>query len=300
MMWEVLATIGGATLVLVALRDIFDTLFHPHGQGIVSERLIHGIWRAARRVGRRNHSVLSFAGPVAFFAVILTWSALVIVGFAVMLWPHFPEDYVITAGAARDGALGDALYLSLVNLTSLGYGDIVPATTGLRYLGPLETLIGLGLVTASISWILIIYRVLADSRTLSDEIALLTETQREAGVTLNQIAPEAAAGILADITSRLIAVRDDLAHSPIAYYFHPRQRRHSLPAVLPGLIALVDDFPAVYASPELRFEGEMLRRAIDQLLATVSVEFLRGHPTGNAEALAAYQRDHEWSADPAA
>jgi hypothetical protein len=193
MMWEVLATIGGATLVLVALRDIFDTLFHPHGQGIVSERLIHGIWRAARRVGRRNHSVLSFAGPVAFFAVILTWSALVIVGFAVMLWPHFPEDYVFTAGAAQDGGLGDALYLSLVNLTSLGYGDIVPATTGLRYLGPLETLIGLGLVTASISWILILYRVLADSRTLSDEIAVLTETQREAGVTLNQIAPEAAA-----------------------------------------------------------------------------------------------------------
>ena len=100
----------------------------------------------------------------------------------------------------------------------------MPAATGLRYLGPLETLIGLGLVTASISWILIIYRVLADSRTLSDEIALLTETQREAGVTLNQIAPEAAAGILADITSRLLAVRDDLAHSPIAYYFHPRQR----------------------------------------------------------------------------
>src|SRR5512133_2142913 len=163
MMWEVLATIGGATLVLVALRDIFDTLFHPHGQGIVSERLIHGIWRLARRVARRNHSVLSFAGPLAFFAVILTWSALVIVGFAVMLWPHFPDDYVVTAGAGRDGGLGDALYVSMVNLTSLGYGDIVPAATGLRYLSPLETLIGLGLLTASISWILIIDRVLADS-----------------------------------------------------------------------------------------------------------------------------------------
>jgi|SRR5215211_3245431 len=70
----------------------------------------------------------------------------------------------------------------MVNLTSLGYGDIVPTATGLRYLGPLETLIGLGLLTASISWILILYRVLSDSRTLSDEIALLSETEREAGV----------------------------------------------------------------------------------------------------------------------
>jgi hypothetical protein len=39
----------------------------------------------------------------------------------------------------------------------------------------------------------------------------------------------------------MIAVRDDLAHSPNAYYFHPRQRRHALPAVLPGLIEVVDD-----------------------------------------------------------
>ena len=47
---EVLATVGGAALVLVALRDIFDTLVHPHGRGIVSERLIRGIWRAMRRI----------------------------------------------------------------------------------------------------------------------------------------------------------------------------------------------------------------------------------------------------------
>jgi hypothetical protein len=296
-MWEVLAIVGGAALVLIALRDIFDTLFHPHGRGIVSERLIRGIWRAAKRVAGTNHSVLSFAGPLAFFAVILAWSALVIAGFAVMLWPHFPDDYVVTEGAGRDGGIGDALYLSMVNLTSLGYGDIVPAATGLRYLGPLETLIGLGLLTASISWILILYRVLSDSRTLSDEIALLGETEREAGVRMNQMAPEAAARILSDVTSRLIAVRDDLAHSPIAYYFHPRQRRHALPAVLPGLIGVVDDCSVPDAPPELRFDAEMLRRAIEQLLATINTEFLRGSAGSSAETLAAYQRDHGWPAE---
>ena len=72
-----------------------------------------------------------------------------------------------------DGGLDDALYLSMVNLTSLGYGDIVPTGEVLRFLGPLETLIGLGLLTASISWILLLYRVLADYRSLSREISLL-------------------------------------------------------------------------------------------------------------------------------
>src|SRR5829696_1046174 len=296
-MWEVLAIVGGAALVLVALRDIFDTLFHPHGRGIVSERLIRAIWRVTRRVAGANHRVLSFAGPVSFFAVILAWSTLVILGFAVMLWPHFPNDYVVAEGAGRDGGIGDALYLSMVNLTSLGYGDIVPAATGLRYLGPLETLIGLGLLTASISWILILYRVLSDSRTLSDEIALLSETEREADVRLSQMAPQAAAATLSDITSRLITVRDDLAHSPIAYYFHPRQRRHAIPAVLPGLIEVVDDCSEAETPAELRFQAEMLRRAISRLLETVNTEFLRAPARGSAEILAAYQGDHGWSAE---
>ena len=62
-----------------------------------------------------------------------------ILGFALMLWPHFPDDYVVSEGAGRDDGIGDALYLSMVNLTSLGYGDIVTTATGLRYLGPLES-----------------------------------------------------------------------------------------------------------------------------------------------------------------
>ena len=74
-----------------------------------------------------------------------------------------------------DGGLDDALYLSMVNLTSLGYGDIVPTGELLRFVGPIETLIGLGLLTAGISWILLLYRVLSEARSLSHEISLLLD-----------------------------------------------------------------------------------------------------------------------------
>ena len=71
----------------------------------------------------------------------------------------------------------------MVNLTSLRIRRHRAPGKGLRSLGPLETLIGLGLLTAGISWILILYRVLADSRTLSDEIALLLEADAAEAVT---------------------------------------------------------------------------------------------------------------------
>jgi Ion channel len=199
----ILSTAAGALLVLVALRDIFDTLFHPQGRGVVSQRLIVGIWHAMRWLVRGNHALLSLSGPLAFVAVLAAWSALVVVGFALILWPHFPEDFILTNGVSADAALLDALYLSMVNLTSLGYGDIVPAADGLRFLGPLETLIGLGLLTASISWILLLYRVLSDFRSLSHEVSLLLEAEAATGIRLAEIEPEAASRILADLTSRL-------------------------------------------------------------------------------------------------
>ena len=62
----VIITAFGALLVLVALRDVFDTLFHPHGRGVVSETLIRAVWRITRGLVRGNHRVLSLAGPVAF------------------------------------------------------------------------------------------------------------------------------------------------------------------------------------------------------------------------------------------
>lgn len=281
--------------MLVALRDLFDTLFHTHGRGTMSLALIRGIWRATRKLVRGNHALLSLAGPTAFIAVIAVWGALVVAGFALILWPHFPEGFALSEGAGGGGDLADALYLSLVNLTSLGYGDIVPTAAVLRFLGPLETLLGLGLLTASISWILLLYRVLSDYRSLSHEISLLSDAGSATGIGLAEIEPVAAARILADLTSRAVAVRDDLVHSPIAYYFHPRDARHALPELLPKLINVIEQCSRPDRAPTLRFQAGMLRAALDDLLDTVAEDFLDA-PAGDAAAtLGAYRRDHLWA-----
>ena len=292
-------TVLGALLVLVALRDVFDTLFHPHGQGVVSEKLMRAVWRMTRRLAHGNHRLLSFAGPVAFITVISAWGALVVLGFALVIWPHLPEGFAIGFGLdpARQGSLVDALYLSMVDLTSLGFGDIVPATDLLRLLAPLETLIGLGLLTASISWILLLYRVLSDYRSLSHEIALLMTAERSSPNGLAGIDPSVSAGVLADLTTRVVAMRDDFVHSPIAYYFHPRDPRHALPVLLPGLIEVVESCSAQDQSAALAFQATMLSQAITDLLTTIAEEFLGAPGEGPDEALAGYRRDHLWASE---
>jgi Ion channel len=286
----------GALLVLIALRDIFDTLFHPHGRGVVSQGVIRGVWRAAKTVARGNHAGLSFAGPVAFISVIAAWGALVTLGFALIVWPHLSEGFAFAAGleaAEHDGFL-DAVYVSMVNLTSLGYGDIVPTGSLLRLLGPLETLIGLGLLTASISWILLLYRVLADYRALSHEISILIEAERKSGTGLEEIEPGSAAETLSDLTSRVLALRDDLVHSQIAYYFHPRDGRHALPVLLPRLMEVVESCRQPERDPAVRFQATMLATALDDLLGTIAEDLARSPARDSREALAAYRRDHLW------
>ena len=292
-----LSTAAGAFLVLLALRDVFDTLFHPHGRGVVSQAVIRRVWRAMRTLVRGNHAALSLAGPLAFIAVIAVWGTLVVAGFALMLWPHFPGGFAASRGIDIEGGgnVGDALYLSMVNVTSLGYGDIVPTGDLLRFLGPLETLIGLGLLTASISWILFLYRVLSDYRSLSHEISLLSEAEHASGTRLASIEAPVAAQVLADLTSRVLAVRDDLVHSPIAYYFHPRDARHALPMLLPTLIEVVGECSQAAQAPALRFQAAMLRRSLEDLLSTIAEEFVGTPADLPDEALAAYRRDHLWA-----
>jgi ion channel len=294
---DVVSTVAGVVLVLVALRDVFDTIFHPHGRGVVGRALVAAAWRTMRVVARGNHRALSVAGPLAVVLVIAGWGTLVTLGFALILWPHFPEGFAAAQGVRLGSEFADALYLSLVSLTSLGYGDIVPTGEVLRFLGPLETLIGLGLLTASITWILLLYRVLSDYRALSHEISLLLEAEERSEFGLAAIEPPVAARVLADLTSRVIATRDDLLHSPIAYYFHPREARHALPILLPRLIDVARQCLRAERAPALRFQAAMLIQSIEDLLETIAREFA-GMPTADpADALAAYRRDHLWARD---
>ena len=80
-----LSIIVGVGLIVLALRDIFDTLFHPHGRGVLSERVIRVVWRAIRSTAGAGLSApLTLAGPLAFSAVLLLWVGMVTLGGAVL------------------------------------------------------------------------------------------------------------------------------------------------------------------------------------------------------------------------
>jgi hypothetical protein len=222
---------------------------------------------------------------------VLSWAMLLIVGWALVLVPHMPEAFTFTTGA-HSGRVVESLYLSLVTLTTVGFGDIAPAEGWLRLVAPLEAFIGFGLLTASVSWLLSIYPLLSRRRSLAYEIHLLTEAESETGAALTEMEPWAAESVYSELMTRLVSVERDIVTFPVAYYFTEADSRFALPASMPSLLRLaeagcVEDVPA-----PVRLRATMLRDAIADFARTIAERFHGSPAQDTDELLDDYARDH--------
>ncbi|MCM9083092.1 potassium channel family protein [Streptomyces spororaveus] len=77
---------------------------------------------------------------------------------------------------AEHSSFTDALYISLVNISTLGLGDIAPTEGWLRILAPLEAFVGFALLTATVSWTLGIYPAPASRRAPALRLSHLSRT----------------------------------------------------------------------------------------------------------------------------
>ena len=224
MWWKVAI---GALVVLFALREMFQDLFHPTKSGALSESIGHNLFRALRRWP----ALLASAGPLTVIIVIFSWAFLLVTGFAFIYWSVFPADFLLkTANQPSDSdTFWSAFYYSLQMLTTLGLGDIQPNPTWLRLLSGCHTLIGFSLVTASITWIVLLFPALRRTRTLARKAHTLADAEESTGVS---VASTGMHVILAGLAEEVIRARVDLIHFPILFYFYSEDDRASLAAAV--------------------------------------------------------------------
>jgi hypothetical protein len=285
----IVLTVAGVLLIAAGLRDVFDSLFHETGRAVMSEQVMRVVWRACRRLGGRER--LSLAGPFSLVAVVVIWATLLVVGWALVVMPHLPDDYAFATGE-HAGRLVDSLYVSLVTLTTVGFGDITPAAGWLRLITPLEALIGFGLLTASVSWLLSIYPLLSRRRALAYEIHLLTDAEQRTGRPVVEMEPAAAESVYSDLISRVVAVERDLVTFPVAYYFAEKDDRFSLPAAMPTLLRLARAGCSEGRSDTVRLRATMLLEVIADFARTTAERFHGSPAESTEELLGDYAHDH--------
>jgi hypothetical protein len=274
----------GAIIVCGGLREVFQDLFHPTATGNLSDFIARGIFR----IFRRSRRLIPLAGPLALVLVIASWTILLTLGFALLYYSCFPSDFRIDSNRPEHGFL-TAWYFSLEAMTTLGLGEITPKPDWLRMLVGFHALVGFALVTASVSWIVLLYPALARMRSLARRVSLLDEAQKETGVS---VISGNAESILGDLATDLIRTRVDLVYFPIIYYFHADSERASLPQALPVLERFADEGSKRADADRVRFAASGLRVALDDLAALLADRFVDADGKDPQATFRAYAEQH--------
>jgi hypothetical protein len=231
---------------------------------------------------------------LGFLVTLATWTVLLTLGWAFVYWPHLPNGFSFDPGMdpSRNAGFDSALYFSIVSLATLGYGDIVPDAKWLRIIAPVQALTGFGLLTASITWLLLIFPALSYRRAFADQILLLRNTESEMGIPVTNLDSDTVQQILGEVTSQLVTIRGDLIKFPIAYYFHSRDEQAELSVIMPYLLELVEKASDAECAPEVRMRAMMLHGAVEKFSTTVASRFLGLPPsTPTEQVIEAYARD---------
>jgi hypothetical protein len=230
--------------------------------------------RGVFRLFRRRRSLISIAGPLALVLVILCWAFLLAAGFALIYWGSFPADFRLNTGkdpAAERGFLS-VFYFALEVLTTLGLGDFTPKLGLLRMVVTLQALIGFSLVTASVSWIVLIYPALGRKAALARRVSVLVLAEQRAGIGLISDGSEY---LLGDLVLEVIRTRVDLIHFPITYYFHSFDERSSLPLAIPHLARFAEMGARPECDGKVRLTATALRAALDDLAELLQTRYIR-------------------------
>jgi hypothetical protein len=180
----------------------------------------------------------------------------------------------------------------MVTLGTLGYGDLTPQTTFLRFAMPLQALIGFALFTAAISWIMSVYPALSRQRHLAREVQLLHANEREAGNAVDVLDPVAYGDILKDFANQVVAIRNDLVHHSVTYYFRVNDSDSALTVALPSLHDR-SRLASGHDSPDVRFQALLLSKALDDLAGYIASSWLPTDQQAGTEAvLRAYAEQH--------
>ncbi len=209
---DLLFLAAGVLLILAGIVDVFFTVLHPDGFGLLSSRLYGGLFKAVRLLTRplprRLRALgLSIAAPLMVPVVITVWIILVLVGYALVYYAGMNAQSFNFSSPGLEPSFGEALYLSGTAISTVGFGDVTPATGVYQALAVCEALIGFGILTLAISYVVGVYGVLQQ---LGVTAAGLLHQASDTAEPLSILAPHFPEGEPRDIEPQIVAHHNSL------------------------------------------------------------------------------------------
>jgi hypothetical protein len=217
--------------------------------------------------------VLIYAGPTSILAIIVSWATLTWFGFALIYLPRLQTDFThLQAGDASHSGIIDAMSISIGALITLSEGSYA-VRHWLQIVRGAEAMIGFGLLTASVSWLLSIYQVLESRRSVAQQATLLHHAERTNRIDIIRDSPDHAQDWVLAFGTSVAGLRNQMTQFPITYYFDTGEPETALAGVLPYLLELSERASRA-TQPGLRLAGTVLGGAVHSFLEMLAEDFL--------------------------
>lgn len=217
----------GAALMALVLADVFlNVLYARAGVAIISRPLVHVVRDlflfAGRRSGRHRLRVLSFIGPTIVVAILAAWVALLVLGSAMIVHPALGHGVTSDVGPTATG-FANALYAAGGSISSAGVGNLAPQTPAFRIYFMLEPLLGVSVLTLTISYLLQLYSAVKARNVLAMKVELMTRRTGDAAHLVCALGPDGRFDIgytvLAELGAELVQVKEAHHLYPVLFYF---------------------------------------------------------------------------------
>ena len=278
----------GIGITLLFLADIFLTVLYARANaGLLAPRVGRMVWRVFRAVGisiARPAEVLSLCGPAILIAVVVFWACGLTLGAALIIHPELGHGVVSSSGATRTDFL-TALEAGGASLTIVGAGHHSPATGSMQVLYLFNSLVGLSVLSLTLTYLLQVYTALRERNVLAMDLHLLSAETDDAAELLARLAtdgdPSGAVDTLAQLGGRITSVKEAHHIYPALAWFRFPEPHYAVSRIaLMGLdtVALIRTAldPARTSGLAQSAAIERLGRASWLLLTTVERGFL-GH-----------------------
>ena len=195
-------------------------------------------------------------------------------GFALIYWGLAPEQLFLPSDNSPHPAPHQflrCLYFSLGAFDTFQTFDLKPATNWLRLVVTIEGLVGISMITASVSWTVLLYPALARSRQFARRVSVFLEAEQRSGLS---IVRELGVPLLLELAQEVLQYRIDIILFPVLLNFYAAERESTIAHVLPEVLRFARE-AAQCEDTAVRLGGVQLQIALDTLAKAISERVIR-------------------------
>jgi hypothetical protein len=244
---RILEQLVGAFLVLFILTDVFLTVLYARiGTGLISDHIAKWTWAGFRHsstiAGQRRGTVLSFCGPTILVLILFVWSIGLTCGMALIIHPKLGSSLVVK-GETTPTDFVSAIYVAGTSISTVGENNFVPTTGGMRLFFFWNSLVGISVLTLTLTYLLQVYSALRDRNTLGLKLHVLSRETGDATELLAGLGPDGdfhpGYTILVEVAAELTALKEAHHFYPVLFYFRFRQPFYSVSHIARLVLDLV-------------------------------------------------------------